>query len=827
MRLIKEILLPIFFGIGTITVPAQNQSPQVSNVTFSQRTDGSFIVDVNYDVNDPEGDAMNISMQVSSDNGSTWEFSCNNLTGDVGANITSGTLKHIGWDFGTEHSQTFGDQFKIKIIADDGEIEFILPTVTTSSITNITSITATGGGNVTAQGSSSVTARGVCWSTSQNPITTNDHTNDGTGIGIFTSSLTGLNPSTQYYVRAYATNSAGTSYGNQVSFTTFAETGTPPTVTTSSITNITSITATGGGNVTAQGSSSVTARGVCWSTSQNPITTNDHTNDGTGIGIFTSSLTGLNPSTQYYVRAYATNSAGTSYGNQVSFTTFEIGITGQPCPGIPYITDQRDGRQYVTVQIGEQCWLKKNLNVGTKIDGSLNQQSGNGLEKYCYDNLESNCDTYGGLYQWNEAMQYTTLTKAQGICPEGWHIPSIEELDVLLNFVAYDGNKLKDVSQGFLDGAGTNESGFSALLGGHRFDESQFLEIEMTTFIQSSSETDISSANVIFLNAFDSGVGIFAFPDDKASGFSVRCIMGGGSKILEPPTLSAPSHGQVDVNFPFTISWNFVTDATNYRLQVSTVNSFDSFVYNDTVGNVTNKEFCGLNSNTQYFWRVIASNMTETSEPSETWSFITSQKLVYGIPCNGLETITDNRDNRVYHTVMIGNQCWLQENINVGTISSIQSDNGVIEKFCYDNNDPNTCDNYGGMYQWDEALQYSTTTSQGICPTGWHIPSLAEYQTLISYVANDGNSLKDIGQGKPDGGCGTNTSGFSGLLSGFYSSGFGGFRGYRGMLWSTTELIIPNYINTAYTLGLIDGSSAIDTGAWGKGYALSVRCIKD
>ena len=194
------------------------------------------------------------------------------------------------------------------------------PVITTTSITNITQTTATAGGNVTADGGASVTARGVCWSTSSNPTTANSKTSDGTGTGVFTSSITGLIANTTYHVRAYATNSAGTSYGADVQFTTLV-TSVIPTVTTTILTAITQNTATSGGNVTSDGNASVTSRGVCWATTNNPTITNSRTIDGTGTGLYVSSITGLLPNTLYHVCAYATNSVGTAYGNDISFTT--------------------------------------------------------------------------------------------------------------------------------------------------------------------------------------------------------------------------------------------------------------------------------------------------------------------------------------------------------------------------------------------------------------------------------------------------------------------------------------------------------------------------
>ncbi len=199
-------------------------------------------------------------------------------------------------------------------------IDATLPTVTTGEVSNITQTTAQGSGNVTNSGGANVTERGVCWSTSHNPTISGSHANSGTGTGGFTVNMTGLTANTHYYVRAYAKNSAGVSYGNEVDFTT-AQNVSAPSVTTTQVTNVQQTTATGGGNVTNSGGATVTERGICWSTSHNPTTSGSHANSGTGTGSFTVNMTGLTANTTYYVRAYAINSAGTSYGSEVSFTT--------------------------------------------------------------------------------------------------------------------------------------------------------------------------------------------------------------------------------------------------------------------------------------------------------------------------------------------------------------------------------------------------------------------------------------------------------------------------------------------------------------------------
>lgn len=195
----------------------------------------------------------------------------------------------------------------------------VVPTLTTAAITVITGNSATGGGNVTVAGGADVTARGVCFGKNHNPTVSDSKTANGTGTGAFISALSGLKGHTVYYIRAYATNSAGTGYGPEVTFTTLVDL---PVVTTTAVTGITKVAAVSGGEVTYDGGGTVTARGLAWATTANPTTAGTTIVDGgTGIGVFVSNLTGLTLFTTYHVRAYAVNSAGTAYGSDVQFTT--------------------------------------------------------------------------------------------------------------------------------------------------------------------------------------------------------------------------------------------------------------------------------------------------------------------------------------------------------------------------------------------------------------------------------------------------------------------------------------------------------------------------
>ena len=194
------------------------------------------------------------------------------------------------------------------------------PTVETVGADNITMNSATVEGNVTNDGGSAVTERGICYSIYDNPSLSDSVRRAGTGIGRFTCEMTNLNKATTYYIRAYAINSEGTSFGDVITIRT-VENPMLPTVSTDQVSDITINTAVCGGNVLSDGFAEITERGICYATHEDPTVFDYKVPGGSGLGLFQCRMSGLETLTTYYVRAYAKNSVGYAYGNEVTFVT--------------------------------------------------------------------------------------------------------------------------------------------------------------------------------------------------------------------------------------------------------------------------------------------------------------------------------------------------------------------------------------------------------------------------------------------------------------------------------------------------------------------------
>ena len=254
------------------------------------------------------------------------------------------TVRVYPWLIGGRDS---GKYFNIAGVVVTGETTgtpiVTLATVSTDAVTSISTTSAVSGGTVASDGGGAVTARGVAYGTAPNPTVADGATVDGDGVGAFVSTLGGLAPDVTYYVRAYATNSAGTAYGDEQTFTTLGALSVP-TVTSAEASNVLVTTAVLGGAVTFDGGLPVTARGVCVSATGTPTTADLCAEAGEGLGSFSAEIAGLTQETAYTARAYATNDQGTAYGAEVTFTT------EAPAPSIEIVVAQDGSGDYTTVQ---------------------------------------------------------------------------------------------------------------------------------------------------------------------------------------------------------------------------------------------------------------------------------------------------------------------------------------------------------------------------------------------------------------------------------------------------------------------------------------------
>jgi uncharacterized protein (TIGR02145 family) len=433
-------------------------------------------------------------------------------------------------------------------------------------------------------------------------------------------------------------------------------------------------------------------------------------------------------------------------------------------------TDARDSKVYNWTKIGDQVWMAENLNY--------TPTSGN---SWCYDNIESNCNTYGRLYDWNTALT---------VCPTGWHLPTSAEwgtLETTVDGASTAGTKLKSET-GWTGGGvvGTNDYGFSALPGGHYLGGS-FYNVGYLGRWWTATENDATDAygrNVDYNTAY-----VNSYPNSKTNGYSVRCLQDTPIPISSSSSVTPSSSSSVALSSSIAPSSSSV---------VMPSSSSNSLAWCDTPGNCGN--FTDARDSKVYNWTKIG---------TQTWM---AENLNFG--------------------------AWI-----LG--SGYQTNDAEIEKYCFDDNETNCDIYGGlYQWSEAMELPYScntsdaglglcivATTHQGICPENWHIPTRTEWATLEAWVdsANGGSSNDEGASLKStnlwnDTGAGTDIYGWTGLPSGSFNSMTFNNQGVISFWWSATQSSSTN----AYSLGLNYSHNYLsESGSVKYGGGYSVRCIQD
>ncbi len=303
------------------------------------------------------------------------------------------------------------------------------------------------------------------------------------------------------------------------------------TVSTDRVEAITWYSATVVSTVSKEGKSAVTGMGIAYGKNPNPTVVADKNIPyaGFSVGTFSTVLDDLETGTTYYVRAYATNSSGTSYGNQQTFNTVARSIFNS---NLTYGTmSDNDGNTYKTIVIGTQTWMAENLKTtkyrnGDPITTNLSDSAwlvSTGGAYAVYDNNPQNNSIYGKLYNWYAVVD------SRNLCPTGWHVPSDAEWTTLVNFLGGSGvagGKLKSTSSLWTapNTGATNESGFSGLPGGGRGNYGAYVIIGNNGDWWSSTELNSNNNNAWGRSLFSGGGGSGRYYGGKRTGFSVRCL---------------------------------------------------------------------------------------------------------------------------------------------------------------------------------------------------------------------------------------------------------------------------------------------------------------
>ena len=512
--------------------------------------------------------------------------------------------------------------------------------------------------------------------------------------------------------------------------------------------------------------------------------------------------------------------------------------SGGGAGAIGSITDSRDGQSYKTVTIGTQTWMAQNLNYET-------------ANSYCYGDTSSNCNKYGRLYTWGAAAS---------ACPSGWHLPTKEEFETLFTVVGGQstaGKMLKSTSGWSSSGdsvSGTDAFSFSALPAGYRNGAGDFTSEGEFAYFWSSTENNYGNVFLVYLY-YNSGKANMNL-DLKSDGFSVRCVKGESAEQKSSSSVSQQSSSSVtkvssssatssSSSVKSSSSISAKSSSSSAKSSSSVAKSSSSSVKLSSSSSAKSSSSSAKSSSSSSAKsssssaKTSSSSVVKSSSSSVVESGSSSSSVVNSV---SIGSFTDSRDGQTYKTVKIGWQTWMAQNLNYKTANS----------YCYNDKDSN-CSKYGRLYTWaaamDSAGKWSLDGSgcgygldkrcaprypvQGVCPVGWHLPSVSEWNTLLTGYPVGGEStagkvLKSTSGWKSSGN-GTDAYSFSALPAGIrFPSAVSAVyynEGNYAYFWSSTEFG-DSHAYYMYLFYSSDGAELLDTDVF-KNDAISVRCLKN
>lgn len=771
-----------------------------------------------------------------------------NTEGDFSAQIT-GLTRNTAYRARAYAINEIGVAYGSLVFFTTADVLDTIPALTTLQATEITPSSARVGGEITSDGGNEILERGICYSLEAAPDTSDEFVTTGGGDAPYSEVLTGLEDGATYFARAYAINDMGVGYGNEISFQTPLQ-GLPTVITLDPTVNGATI-AYISGNVTSEGDAPVVTRGICYSTEPQPDANDIVIASGSGAGFFNCNLTGLQEGTIYYARAFAANSIGTVYGNEVSFNT-QLGaiasllcdgafVVGTYTPGLPVsngslnlVYTGGNGGSYNAQSVNSTgvAGMVANLASGFFNNGSGNllltisgtpASNGNALfsvsigGQSCTFSIpvvggsvgSLNCSNAAVTGVFVEDVQVTNGTVSipytNGFGSFDSQIINSSGVTGLVasldgeNFVSGSGN-LNFVITGTPQSVGI--ASFSLSIGGQ--------ECIFSIAVEGASISSLNCSNAVITGDFFDGV-----PVNNASiSISYSNGIGNyGSQIVN-------SSGVTGLTASMS-SGTFQSGGGTIQLLVSGTSSQPGIA------------FFSLNIGGQSC--SIEVPIYGPSDHSCGTPSVHNPFLEYG-------SMTDQEGN-VYKTIVIGNQEWMAENLNTShyrngsaiptNLDNINWQNTTSGAWAFPNNDANNACPYGKLYNW-----YACVDSRKLCPLGWHVPTTAEWDILSNFLGGDavsGGKMKAVGTLEEATGLwyapnvlATNSSGFSGLPAGYLnyngSSGYTNF-GIAGLWWSTTTNAINSNSAWSKNAGNYNDDLGSSLGDPNAGY--SVRCLRD